>query len=201
MQRSCQRTSRCFRGFSRRLARQLSAPDNCPRTSVVQSACPVLHKVVWTTIVIVMAITLPHELEQSLGFNLDRAAVLLRRELIRALAPEGLLPEQWQILIVLSHAEELSQQQLADVLLADKHAMSRMLARMERDGWVQRRPSPDDSRSQRVRLTRKSVDRLQGMVATVRARFKSRLRPMPTEDRDRLLGLLRQLTTTLRSTP
>jgi MarR family transcriptional regulator, multiple antibiotic resistance protein MarR len=154
-----------------------------------------------TILNIIMAITLPHELDQSLGYNLDRAAVLLRRELIRAFAPEGLLPEQWQILIVLADAKELSQQQLADALLADKHAMSRMLARMERDGWIQRKPSPVDSRSQRVRLTRKSRQRLAPMVATVRARFKKRLAPISQEDRTRLRDLLRQLTTTLRDTP
>lgn len=149
----------------------------------------------------IMALTLPSVLDQSLGFNLDRAAVLLRRELIRALAPDGLLPEQWQILIVLADAEELSQQQLADVLLADKHAMSRMLARMQRDGWIQRKPSPDDSRAQIVRLTRKSRDRLEPMMTAVRARFRKRLAPMAAEDRQRLLDLLRQLTTTLRTTP
>lgn len=148
-----------------------------------------------------MALTLPQELDQSLGFNLDRAAVLVRRELIRALEPEGLQPEQWQILIVLADAKELSQQQLADVLLGDKHAMSRMLARMQRDGWIQRRPSPDDSRSQRVRLTRKAQERLAPMMATVRARFRTRLAPLAAPDRERLLALLRQLTTILRDTP
>lgn len=148
-----------------------------------------------------MTFTLPRELDQAIGFNLDRAAVLVRRELVRALAPDGLLPEQWQLLVVLADAKALSQQQLADALFTDKHAMSRMLARMERDGWIQRTPSPDDSRSQVVRLTEKAGDRLESMKAVVRARFKKRLAPFAAEDRRKLLDLLRQLRTILQDTP
>lgn len=148
-----------------------------------------------------MAITLPRELEQSLGFNLDRAAVLFRRDLIRVLAPDGLLPEQWQILIVLAEGKALSQQQLADALAADKHGTSRMLARMERDGWIRRAPSPDDSRSQIVRLTRKASERLDAMRANVRNHFRQKLTPLASTDRDKLLDLLRQLRTMLQETP
>ena len=148
-----------------------------------------------------MSVRLPRELDQSIGFNLDRAAVLFRRDLIRVLAPDGLLPEQWQILIVLADAEALSQQQLADALAADKHATSRMLARMERDGWIRRTPSPDDSRSQIVRLTRKAGVRVDAMRANVRNHFRQRLAPLATANRDKLLDLLRQLRTILRETP
>jgi DNA-binding MarR family transcriptional regulator len=146
-------------------------------------------------------IELPRALEQSLGFNLDRTAMLFRRELLRALARDGLLPEQWQVLSVLADAGPLSQQQLADVLLADKHAMSRTLTRMERNGWVARERSVRDFRAQVVRPTPKASRRLGPMRAAVRQRFRQRLATLPGEDADRLLSLLRQLRALLKDTP
>jgi|WetSurMetagenome_2_1015567.scaffolds.fasta_scaffold27521_4 DNA-binding MarR family transcriptional regulator len=144
---------------------------------------------------------LPRALDESFGFNLDRTATLVRRELLRVLAPEGLLPEHWQVLVVLGENGPLSQQQLADVLRTDKHAMSRTLARMERSGWIRRAPSPGDSRVRVVHLARKAAARLVPMRNAVRGRFRQRLAPLAGADTDRLIHLLRHVRAILEDTP
>ena len=83
----------------------------------------------------------PALLDDALGFNLDRVAKLFRRELVRALAEHGLSPEQWQTLaVLLLRGQPLSQREICALTLRDKPAVSRMVARMERDGWVRRAP-------------------------------------------------------------
>ena len=139
------------------------------------------------------------ELDSSLGFNLARAALLFRRELLRVLAEDGLQPEQWQVLLALgTAAEPLTQQQIAELILADKHAVSRMLARMERDGWVERLPDPDDARSQRVVLTPKASTRRPQLIKIVRGHFAGLLTAIPDSKRIELVRLLRQLRVVLR---
>jgi len=91
---------------------------------------------------------IPPVLDDALGFNLYRVAQLFRGELMRALADYGLTPEQWQVMQALwSTDDDLTQNDLAHLTVKDKHTTSRILGRLERDGWIQRRPHPDDGRA------------------------------------------------------
>lgn len=96
----------------------------------------------------------PALLEGSLGFNVYRCSLLLRRELIRALAPHGMTPEQWHVLAVLvDAAAPVSQAEIVDLLQKDRPTVTRVLQRMERDGWVVRTPDAADARVVRVAVT------------------------------------------------
>ena len=77
-------------------------------------------------------------LDEQIGFNLYRLSLLFRRELLRCLDEYSLTPEQWQALVTLRGKDRLSQSEIAAVTLQDAPTVSRMLARMERDGWVHR---------------------------------------------------------------
>jgi len=137
------------------------------------------------------------ELDGSLGFNLDRVAMLYRRELIRALADYGLSPERWQVISALSARKNcLSQAEIAALTSKDKHSMSRMLSRMQRSGWVCRTEDPEDARAFRVTLARTPAD-VDALRAALRKHF-SRIKSVLTESQQRhLLGLLKTLRTHL----
>lgn len=97
---------------------------------------------------------MPALLERSLGFNVYRCALLLRRELTRATARYRMTPEQWHVLAVLEEASTPpSQADIVEALLKDKPTVTRILQRMERDGWVRRTNDPADARITRVSLT------------------------------------------------
>jgi MarR family transcriptional regulator, lower aerobic nicotinate degradation pathway regulator len=96
----------------------------------------------------------PKDLDDSLGFNVYRCALLLRRELTRALARYEMTPEQWHVLAVLYEAQApVSQAEIVGVLLKDKPTVTRILQRMERDGWIRRSEDATDGRVVRVRTT------------------------------------------------
>lgn len=132
-------------------------------------------------------------LDESLGFNLNRVAQLYRRELIRALAPYELTPEQWQILAALSsRAERLTQGEIAALTSKDKHSTSRMLERMEQAGWIVRAPHPVDGRAAAVALGPREHE-LAAIRATLSGHFE-RIDAVLTEaQQEQLLALLRIL--------
>ena len=87
--------------------------------------------------------TIPSILDNSLGFNLDRVSNIFRLELMRALAAHEVTPEQWQVMALLWHSPQpLTQQNITQLLSKDKHNVSRMVARLEAKGWLERVPDP-----------------------------------------------------------
>ncbi|RSS33843.1 MarR family winged helix-turn-helix transcriptional regulator [Streptomyces sp. WAC08241] len=86
-------------------------------------------------------------------------------ELDRALHPHGLGASDFEVLDVL--AEGASEdgpaawrvQELADRVHLSQSALSRLVARLEKDGLVTRGMCPEDRRGVQVRLTEKGLDR------------------------------------------
>lgn len=65
----------------------------------------------------------------------------------------GLYKAQGFALLFLSHYEGVPQTEIARALHLSPASVTSMLQRMERDGWVERRPDPTDQRVSRVYLT------------------------------------------------
>lgn len=115
-------------------------------------------------------------LDQALSFRIYRVNQLLRTALYRAFRADGreMTPEQWIVLGRLWRQDGQSQTELGESTLKDKATLSRILAVMERDGLVVRRPDPDDGRTRRVyatqaakRLKPSSLERARELVAVL----------------------------------
>ena len=96
------------------------------------------------------------ELNNSIAFNISRVGVLLRRALIHALKEYNVTPEQWQVILTLyNQTKPLSQREITYVTTQDRHAMSRLISRLQKNGWIEKTKSPDDSRATLISLTSK----------------------------------------------
>src|SRR3954447_18181265 len=85
---------------------------------------------------------------------LFRAQATIARELIEADVWDGLNPREYGVLYALSTAPEgLRITELLDDVLLTQPGMSRLIARLEDRGLVERLDDPDDGRACRVRLT------------------------------------------------
>ena len=71
--------------------------------------------------------------------------------------------------------------------------MAQMLARMERDGLIQRTPDPADGRSSRITLTEVAEARLPDAVAVLLRGNHEVLRDFTDEETGLLVGLLTRL--------
>lgn len=148
-----------------------------------------------------LSLEFPPSLHDSIGFQLNRTALLFRRELLHVLSNDGLQPEQWQILVALVETDgPLAQQKLVELTLTDKHTVSRMLTRMERDGWVQRVANPGDARSQHILLTRKARIRYPKLLSHLHSHFQRLLAQFSETDSKKLLRLLTQVRQSLENT-
>ncbi len=85
---------------------------------------------------------------------LFRAQATIAREFLAADSWGELLSREYGVLYALSKAPEgLRMSELLDDVLLTQPGMSRLVARMEERGLVERRDDPDDARAHRIRLT------------------------------------------------
>jgi DNA-binding MarR family transcriptional regulator len=68
----------------------------------------------------------------------------------------GFSPGQFPVLLELWEEEGLTQRQLLDRVDVEQATMANTLARMERDGLIERRVHPRDRRAQQIFLTEKA---------------------------------------------
>jgi MarR family transcriptional regulator, organic hydroperoxide resistance regulator len=94
------------------------------------------------------------ELEARTFVQLARTLTRLEHRLEQELQANGLSLPQFDVLATLAQSEGLSQQELAERLLVTKGNICGMIDRMAASGWVERRPDPDDRRTNRLFLTR-----------------------------------------------
>ena len=124
----------------------------------------------------------PEELEAWLAYV--AATSLLEGALDRQLQRDSGMPHAYyQILAMLSEVPErtLRMSELAAITQSSQSRLSHAVARLERNGWVRRKPCPDDRRSTFAQLTEEGFEALAaaapGHVGTVRQHLFDRLSP------------------------
>lgn len=143
--------------------------------------------------------TIPPVLDDALGFNLYRVALLFRRELMRALADYDLTPEQWQVMQTLWSTDgDLNQSEVAHLTLRDKHTVSRILARLERDGWITKQPDPNDARAFIITPTERALALRRDVPDRLISHFAGILDVLDAGEEETLLRLLKKLRRRLR---
>lgn len=120
-------------------------------------------------------------LNSNLGYNLYRTYLLFHRELIRGLKAYGVTPEQWQVLIILWNHGSVTPTEISKVTLQDLPSISRMLVRMERNGWTERVVNEKDGRSFHVILTDKGKNQKDEMMLALEKHFALFLKNVPAE--------------------
>jgi MarR family transcriptional regulator for hemolysin len=105
--------------------------------------------------------------ESSVGFWINRASRLIVRRSDARLRSFGLAMSYLPVLRALAPGRPLSQTELAKVAGVEQPSMAETLARMERDGVVQREPNPKDKRGTLISLTRRSNTRFPKAMAAL----------------------------------
>ena len=136
----------------------------------------------------------PDGFDDALGFNLYRVALLFRRELMQALAEYELTPEQWQVMQSLwSTDEDLNQSDVGQLTLREKHTVSRILSRLERDGWIRKEPDPTDGRAHIIVPTEKANALREEVRSTLFGHFEGIYEVLDEEEEEELMRLLKKL--------
>jgi DNA-binding MarR family transcriptional regulator len=127
------------------------------------------------------------------GYRLRRAQLAAVAELGAGLAPLGLRPVTFSVLVVVGGTPGLSQAAVCDALGVQRANFVALAAEFEQRGLVSREPSPTDRRQYRLHLTadgRRALKRAWEVVEAHEARIAARL---GVGGRRRLLALLEAL--------
>ncbi len=98
--------------------------------------------------------------EATATYWINRASRALSRQLDAELRPFGFALGQLPVLRALAGGAALSQTELARIAQVEQPSMAETLARMVRDGVVDRQPDPRDGRASLVSLSRRSRQRM-----------------------------------------
>jgi DNA-binding MarR family transcriptional regulator len=109
------------------------------------------------------------------------------------LKPLGFGVGHLPVLVALRDGRASTQRDLARFAKIEQPPMAQMLARMERDGLVQRTPDPADGRSSRITLTEVAEARLPDAVAALLQGNREVLREFSDEETGLLVALLTRL--------
>jgi len=94
--------------------------------------------------------------EQTVGQLLMQVCRLTGDRMRVKMEEIGLHRAQGFTLFFLGHHDGVPQSEIARAFHLSAASVTSMLQRMERDGWIVRRPDPDDQRVSRVYLTEKA---------------------------------------------
>lgn len=134
----------------------------------------------------------------SAGYLANHLARLFAQELAEAIRPLGLAPAQFMVLLELWRGDGLTQSELVVRADVEQATMASTLTRMERDGLVTRKPHPEDSRAQVVRLTPRARTLEGPAMDAARAVNARALGDLTPGEAEQMLGLMRRVVATLR---
>ncbi|MBP0495507.1 winged helix DNA-binding protein [Roseomonas sp. SG15] len=113
------------------------------------------------------------------------------------LKPLGFGVGHLPVLVALQDGKASTQRDLARFARIEQPPMAQMLARMERDGLIQRSQDPKDGRSSRITLTEIALARMPNAIAALFEGNREALGDFTEEEADQLVALLRRLITSL----
>ena len=128
------------------------------------------------------------------GITLFSTARAWRTRLDQRLRPLGFSQGKWRTLMNLSRGgDKLTQKEIAERMGIEEPTLAGLLNRLESDGWIERRESPNDRRCKIVHLQRRSKAVLETMFSTAHLLRNELIQDVPQEDLEVCIRVLTQI--------
>jgi MarR family transcriptional regulator, transcriptional regulator for hemolysin len=131
------------------------------------------------------------------GFVLKDVYRLWVRLVEQRLPQLGMTFTQCKVLVFLSRNQGTTQAKLAETSDTEPMTLVRVLDRMERDGWIERRPDPADRRAYRLHLLPASNPVLQEILRIGEKARNEALTGLSGEQREQMMSMLEHVRTNL----
>jgi DNA-binding MarR family transcriptional regulator len=118
--------------------------------------------------------------EDCICFQLGRSLRQVTRSYRNEIAEYNLTHGQFFMIVAIMEEEGLLPSELAEKTSQDRAAITGILDRLEKDGWTERRPDPQDRRSLKIFLTdraRQHRDAIMGMFEKINQSYLNRFTP------------------------
>lgn len=127
-----------------------------------------------------------------IGFALRNAQEASFRAFARRVETAGLKPGRFAALMVIRHNPGLTQNELGRAIARDKSTVTPLIQELLRLGLIEREPSAEDRRRNRLRLTASGEEALDGLVRHANEHDR-RLDSIVGEHKNLFLALLRRI--------
>lgn len=138
------------------------------------------------------------ERSQSAGYLLNHIARLFHEELRQQIAPLGIVPGQFPILLALWERDGVTQKALLEMINVEQATMANTLNRMERDGLVVREAHPEDARARNIYLTERAKALKEDAYAIASGINQAALMRLNDDEQSAFLGFLRKIVETMK---
>jgi DNA-binding MarR family transcriptional regulator len=136
-------------------------------------------------------------IEESLGYLVNYLAKLFSQILIASLAPHGVYPGQWGVLMFLWVQDGQTQRELSRQVAVDDASMVCSIDRMERDGLVRRARNEHDRRQINIFLTQKGRALRDQLIPCALAGNAAATQGFTQEEQNQLSALLHRMIASL----
>jgi len=130
---------------------------------------------------------------RNFGFLLREVSSLSALNFERHSVELGLSLAQCKVLAYLQRNEGISQIRLAELTDTDPMTLARILERMERHGWIERRPDPADRRARRLFLKAPAMELLHRIWRVADRARADAMAGISATDRANLMDLLERV--------
>lgn len=135
----------------------------------------------------------PAPLGSRVSFLLSQLGARSAQIFAERLAPLGLRPSQFGLLVAVALHDGSSQQQLADVLGIHRNVMVGLVDALEERGLIERRRHPSDRRAHAIALTADARDLLRRAEQQADEQDAELSAGLTPDERSQLLALLQRL--------
>ncbi|MEM6624021.1 MAG: MarR family transcriptional regulator [Pseudomonadota bacterium] len=131
--------------------------------------------------------------ETNAGFLIHDVSRLMRGWFDERAQQMGLTRAQWRVLVHLAAREGINQKALAEILELDTVTLGRHVDRLERDGWLERRPDPADRRAWLLHLLPAARPMLDQMETLAERTMAKALDGLSAEERAHFIDVLTRI--------
>jgi len=141
------------------------------------------------------------DMDNSLGFILNKTALLSKVNFNNYLKKYDISPEQWSLIFRVVERSGLTQKELSDSTYKDQANITRSIDRLEQKGFLKRIENPNDRRSFQLIPTQEALTLVEQIVPLSHA-FNQRLtQGFSEEEAHTLIALLKKVHDNLEGEP
>jgi DNA-binding MarR family transcriptional regulator len=132
-------------------------------------------------------------LETLLGYNARRAALSIIGVFLERMAEYGLRPVDFSVMSLIGHNPGITSRQLCSALGLLAPNLVGMVNTLEKNGWIQRMPHPNDGRAMGLHLTDAGKVLMKEAEKTASQLEIDSTPKLSVEERKTLIGLLKKI--------
>ena len=129
----------------------------------------------------------------TFGFLVTDVTRLMRKHFDRRAARFNLTRAQWRALKRLHHVEGMRQNELADFLEMEPIAVGRVIDRLQKAGFVERRADPADRRAWRLYVSANAHGVLDDMEKLANELYRQAQRGIPASELKTMISVLARM--------